>query len=65
MPIVESTRRQAPSKPYSQLREDPKFDQIKRLIENLPPEKIGSLEKYIQRLSSDSLSAKTELFGSR
>ena len=37
--------------PYRRPKEDPKFDQIRCLIENLPPDKMGLLEKCIQRWS--------------
>ena len=39
------------TRPYKGLKEDPKFDQIRRLIENLPPDKMGLLEQCIQRWS--------------
>lgn len=58
MAILEANRYHVPLRPYRSLREDPKFDQIRRLIENLPPDKIRLLEKYIQRWSNGSLTTK-------
>lgn len=35
--------------PYPSLRDDPRYDEIKRIIENWPPEKMDKLRAYIQR----------------
>jgi len=36
-------------RPYRPFREDPKYDEIKKLIEDFPPEKMDKLRSYIQR----------------
>ncbi|MDD3472732.1 MAG: hypothetical protein PHS86_08115 [Syntrophaceae bacterium] len=59
MPSLEADRFQSSSTPYKTLKDDPKYDQIKRLIENLPPDKMSLLDNYIKRLSSDSSSSKS------
>ncbi len=35
--------------PYRPLRDDPRYDEIKRIIENWPPENMDKLRTYIQR----------------
>ena len=37
-------------KPYRPLKDDPKFDQVRKLISNFPREKLVSLKKYIKDL---------------
>lgn len=51
MSVNEVSISEIQTKPYKGLKEDPKFDQIRRLIENLPPDKMGLLEQCIQRWS--------------
>jgi hypothetical protein len=40
-----TTRRQ----PYRPLREDPRYDEIKRIIDDMPAEKMKKLKMYIER----------------
>lgn len=35
--------------PYRPLREDPRYDEIKRIIDDLPTEKMKKLKMYIER----------------
>jgi hypothetical protein len=35
--------------PYRSLREDPRYAEIKRIIDNLPSDKMELLKRYIQR----------------
>jgi hypothetical protein len=35
--------------PYRPLREDPRYDEIKRIIDDLPAEKMKKLKMYIER----------------
>jgi len=35
--------------PYGSFRDDPRYEEIKRIIENWPPEKMDKLKNYIQR----------------
>ncbi len=37
-------------KPYQPLKEDPKFEQIRRLIKNFPRDKMINLKEYIRNL---------------
>jgi hypothetical protein len=39
---------------YRKLREDPRYDEIKRIIESLPPEKMKALKSYIERWLGNS-----------
>jgi len=34
--------------PYRPLREDPRYDEIKKMIENFPPENMEKLKLYIR-----------------
>lgn len=54
MPTLEAIGNNYGVRPYRHLKEDPKFDQIRSLIEKLPPDKLRVLEKYIQRWSNES-----------
>ncbi|MBI4964711.1 MAG: hypothetical protein HY913_15635 [Desulfomonile tiedjei] len=36
-------------RPYRRLREDPRYDEIKRIIEDFPADKMEKLKDYIQR----------------
>jgi hypothetical protein len=38
-----------PHRPYRPLRDDPRYDEIKKMIENLPSENMEKLKRYIQR----------------
>jgi hypothetical protein len=40
---------QGSREPYRPLREDPRYDEIKKLIENFPPENMEKLRLYIRR----------------
>lgn len=40
---------QASRGPYRPLREDPRYDEIKKLIESFPPENMDKLKLYISR----------------
>jgi len=40
---------QTPSKPYGELRDDPRYGELKNLIESLPPDKLEKLKNYIKR----------------
>jgi hypothetical protein len=41
-------------RPYRDLREDPRYDELKRIIENFPRDKMHRLKSYIQRWANDS-----------
>jgi hypothetical protein len=45
---------QNPRRPYRRLREDPRYDEIKRIIENFPADKMEQLKDYIQRWLGNS-----------
>jgi hypothetical protein len=36
-------------RPYRPLREDPRYDEIKRIIDDMPAEKMKKLKMYIER----------------
>lgn len=36
-------------RPYRSLREDPRYAEIKKMIEEMPPEMLGKLRLYIKR----------------
>ena len=36
------------TRPYKTLREDPRYDELKKIIDELPPEKIEKLKSYIR-----------------
>ncbi len=50
MPTLNTSAQDARPKPYQPLKDDPKFDQIRRLINNFPREKMIVLKKYIKNL---------------
>ncbi len=54
MTSLEFKESQAGSRPYGQLKEDPRFEQIRRMIEKLSPEQIRLLEKCLQRWGKKS-----------
>lgn len=41
-------------RPYRRFRDDPRYDEIKRIIDEIPREKMEELKMYIQRWSSDA-----------
>jgi len=49
MSIMDASVSKAQRRPYRPLREDPRYDEIKRMIEDLPAEKMEELRIYIQR----------------
>lgn len=36
-------------RPYRSLREDPRYNEIKRMIDDFPPDKMDKLKNYIKR----------------
>jgi hypothetical protein len=42
------------SQPYRTLREHPRYAEIKRIIENFPPEKMHKLRSYIRQWLNSS-----------
>ena len=50
MRIISTSGQEIRLKPYQQLKDDPKFDLIRKLINNFPPEKLINLKKYIKDL---------------
>ncbi|MDQ7784083.1 MAG: hypothetical protein RDU20_14460 [Desulfomonilaceae bacterium] len=38
-------------KPYRRLREDPRYHELKKLVDEFPPEKMERLRMYIQQWS--------------
>ncbi|MEW6139983.1 MAG: hypothetical protein AB1733_17300 [Thermodesulfobacteriota bacterium] len=43
------SRVEASGVPYRSLREDPRYDEIRKLIEDFPPEHMEKLRLYIER----------------
>lgn len=43
-----------PHRPYRPLRDDPRYDEIKKMIEEFPEERLDELKRYIQRWLSAS-----------
>ncbi|GEM_PF-1528981 len=41
-------------RPYPSPQNDPKYDEVKKVINDCPPEKMDKLRTYIMRLSRDS-----------
>jgi hypothetical protein len=37
-------------RPYRNLRDEPKYEELKKIISDLPPDKMEKLKSYIQRL---------------
>ena len=37
-------------RPYRKLRDEPKYEELKKIINDLPPDKMEKLKSYIQRL---------------
>ncbi|MGC8605304.1 MAG: hypothetical protein ACP5VS_16675 [Desulfomonilaceae bacterium] len=50
MPSAEVSTQNANPKPYQSLKDDPKFELIRRMINNLPRDKMINLKKYISNL---------------
>ncbi len=48
MKATENSCAEAESQPYKPLREHPQYGELKRIIEQLPPEKLQKLKKYIE-----------------
>ncbi len=44
-----SSRGKTLEKPYRRFRDDPKYDEIKKMIEDFPSEKMEQLRLYIER----------------
>ncbi len=62
MPIAQGPGGENPQQPYLSLRDHPRFEEIKRLIEAFPPDKMDRLKTYINRWLSDDDGSE---FGSR
>lgn len=54
MTVFDASGRKNLQKPYRNLRDDPRYDEIKRIIEGVPPEKIEILKRYLQSLLRNS-----------
>lgn len=39
--------------PYRRLREDPRYHELKRVIDNFPRDKMHRLKNYLKRLTKD------------
>jgi hypothetical protein len=49
MRSVDTSRIEGQRQPYRPIRDDPKYDEIKKIIEKFPPEQMDRLKRYIQR----------------
>ncbi len=49
MGTIEPSQAKKPHRPYRPLRDDPRYDEIKKMIEELPSENMEKLKRYIQR----------------
>ncbi len=49
MRIAQGPGGQRPHQPYLSLREHPRYEEIKRLIEAFPPDKMDRLKTYINQ----------------
>ncbi|MCX5861792.1 MAG: hypothetical protein WCG29_05245 [Desulfomonile sp.] len=49
MPNTEVSSTEDVNAPHRLVREDPRYDEIKKIIEEFPPEKMGLLKSYIQK----------------
>jgi hypothetical protein len=54
MQPLEKTGGKLKSRPYTPLRDHPKYHELKRMIEELPSEKMQKLKTYIEKWLSDS-----------
>ena len=54
MRVVNASRPRTSGQGYRKLREDPRYYEIKRMIESLPPEKMKALKTYIERWLGNS-----------
>ncbi len=50
MHIPAASCQETSPKPYQSLKDDPKFERVRRLINNFPREKLVNLKKYIKDL---------------
>ena len=41
------------TRPYRTLREDPRYDELRKIIDELPPDKIEKLKTYVRKWSRD------------
>jgi hypothetical protein len=53
MPIAQSPGFEGHRQPYMSLREHPRYEEIKRIIEAFPPENIDCLKIYISKWLAD------------
>jgi len=49
MPNIEVLGTQDADAPHRCIREDPRYDELKKMIEEFPPEKMELLKSYIQK----------------
>ncbi len=54
MRVANASRSRTPGQGYRKLREDPRYHEIKKIIESLPPEKMKALKTYIERWLGNS-----------
>lgn len=54
MTVLDASGRKNSQRPYRKLCDDPRYDEIKRIIEGVPPEKIEILKRYLQDLLKNS-----------
>lgn len=49
MRSIDTFRIEGQQQPYRPIRDDPKYDEIKEIIDKFPPEQMERLKRYIQR----------------
>lgn len=49
MPNIEALETQDVDAPHRGIREDPRYEELKKIIDEFPPEKIDLLKSYIQK----------------
>ncbi len=49
MGTLDPTASKTEPKPYLSLRDDPRYPEIKKIIEEFPPEKMEKLKRYIRQ----------------
>ncbi|MFC1836514.1 hypothetical protein ACFL2Q_17620 [Thermodesulfobacteriota bacterium] len=54
MPSANATGAETAGRPYRSLREDPRYHELKRIIDNLSTEKMDKLKTYIKKWSRDA-----------
>lgn len=54
MTVLDASGPKNLQRPYRNLRDDPRYDEIKKIIEGVPPEKIEMLKRYLQNLLRNS-----------